>query len=239
MSLYLWLNVLTIFFPLIASFDQRIGYLRKFPALLLSILLSASFFIPWDIAFTVAGVWGFTSVHLLGVNLWHLPIEEWLFFLCIPFSTVFIYECVCYFVKRPFISHQVAQRCCIAMGIGLWVVASTQTDARYTFYTSIFCGTWLVMEGIWRRGRYLPHFFVAYLWHLVPFLLVNGALTGAFSQQPVVWYNNEENLSMRCLTIPIEDFAYSLLLFLMTVNFYEIFKEWLPLQKKSHLGVNA
>jgi ligand-binding SRPBCC domain-containing protein len=56
---------------------------------------------------------------------------------------------------------------------------------------------------------------------LFPFLIVNGILTGSFLADPVVWYNNQENLALRIFTIPIEDFVYGLLLFLMNVTIYE------------------
>ena len=50
---------------------------------------------------------------------------------------------------------------------------------------------------------------------LIPFVMVNAILTGSFIDEPVVWYNNSENLGIRFLTIPVEDFGYafSLILF--------------------------
>jgi lycopene cyclase domain-containing protein len=44
---------------------------------------------------------------------------------------------------------------------------------------------------------------------LIPFFIVNGILTGSFIEGEVVWYNNNENLGIRILTIPIEDIVYA------------------------------
>ena len=77
-------------------------------------------------------------------------------------------------------------------------------------------------------------FLVSYLLTLIPFFIVNGILTDGdfdflFETNPIVWYNNTENLSIRIITIPIEDLFYWLLLFLMNVSFYEKFLNKLKL----------
>jgi len=56
---------------------------------------------------------------------------------------------------------------------------------------------------------------------LGPFLLVNGVLTGLLdSVSPPVWYNDSENLGLRLMTMPEEDFFYSFsLLFSCTYIF--------------------
>jgi len=65
---------------------------------------------------------------------------------------------------------------------------------------------------------------MAYIVSCVPFILVNGALTGGFTESPIVLYNNAENLGARLGSIPLDDFGYSFLLLLGTVTLYEWIK---------------
>ena len=227
MTLYFKLLLFTISFPLLASWDKRFKYASKFKYLFPSILITATFFIIWDIIFTKNGVWGFSEIHTSNIYIFYLPVEEWLFFIIIPFSCVFIYESVKYFFildKYENISRN------ILMGIGVILIVASilNLDRSYTFWNFLFCGSFLIFSSYKKRG-YHANFIVSYLFHLIPFIIVNGILTDGnfdfnFSTYPVVWYNNEENLFIRFITIPIEDFFYSMLLLLMNVTFYEKFK---------------
>ncbi len=70
----------------------------------------------------------------------------------------------------------------------------------------------------------MGHFYFAYIVILVPFLLANGALTGLFTEAPIVWYNNAENLGIRVLSIPLDDFAYNMLMLLLVITTHEWYK---------------
>ena len=227
MTLYFQLLLFTISFPLLASWDKRFKYASKFKYLFPSIFITATFFIVWDIIFTKNGVWGFSEVHTSNINLFYLPVEEWLFFIIIPFSCVFIYESVKYFFTLDRYNN-ISRNILMGLGVVLIITSLLNIDRSYTFWNFLFCGLFLIYSTMKKRG-YHANFLVSYFFHLIPFLIVNGILTDGnfdfnFSTDPVVWYNNDENLFIRFITIPIEDFFYSMLLLLMNVTFYEKFK---------------
>ena len=227
MTLYFQLLLFTISFPLLASWDKRFKYASKFKYLFPSIFITATFFIVWDIIFTKNGVWGFSEVHTSNFNLFYLPVEEWLFFIIIPFSCVFIYESVKYFFTLDRYN-TISRNILMGLGVVLIITSLLNIDRSYTFWNFLFCGLFLIYSTMKKRG-YHANFLISYFFHLIPFLIVNGILTDGnfdfnFSTDPVVWYNNDENLFIRFITIPIEDFFYSMLLLLMNVTFYEKFK---------------
>ena len=227
MTLYFQLLLFTISFPLLASWDKRFKYASKFKYLFPSIFITATFFIVWDIIFTKNGVWGFSEVHTSNIYLFYLPVEEWLFFIIIPFSCVFIYESVKYFFTLDRYN-TISRNILMSLGVVLIITSLLNIDRSYTFWNFLFCGLFLIYSTMKKRG-YHANFLISYFFHLIPFLIVNGILTDGnfdfnFSTDPVVWYNNDENLFIRFITIPIEDFFYSMLLLLMNVTFYEKFK---------------
>lgn len=227
MTLYFQLLIFTISFPLLASWDKRFNYASKFKYLFPSIFITATFFIIWDVIFTKNGVWGFSDVHTSNINLLYLPIEEWLFFIIIPFSCVFIYESVKYFFRLEKYEN-LSRNILMVVGVVLVITSLFNLDRSYTFWNFFFSGLFL-LYSTFKRREYHAYFIISYIFHLIPFLIVNGILTDGnfdfnFSTDPVVWYNNDENLFIRFITIPIEDFFYSMLLLLMNVTFYEKFK---------------
>ncbi len=108
-------------------------------------------------------------------------------------------------------------------GLFLVLMSILFKEQDYTFWAFLFSGV-LSMTLAYINPPWLTKFFIAYAIHLLPFLLVNGVLTGAFTPAPVVWYDNTENLGLRIITIPIEDIIYALLLLLMNISLFELFR---------------
>jgi lycopene cyclase domain-containing protein len=220
--LYLILNGLTIFVPLLRSFENRISFYKRWKALFSSIAIVGAFFIAWDVLFTYWGVWGFNPNYLVGLEILNLPVEEWLFFITVPYACLFIYEVLNYFVKQD-VFKPISFWFFLLLAFILLVVGVLTIDKLYTSVTFIMTGVFLLFHLFVIKGEYLGRFLFAYLVSLIPFLLVNGVLTGMWITDEIVWYNNDENLGIRLLTIPIEDSIYMLLLLLMNTTLYERF----------------
>lgn len=222
--LYLALMLFSISYPLAQSFEHRITYYRQWKYLFPAIAITAFVFIVWDHWFTVIGVWEFNPRYVLGLFFLELPIEEWMFFIAVPFASIFIYEVLNYFVKKD-VLQPIAKATTLFLIPFLFVVGMLNLDKWYTS-VNLFVGSGtLALHYIFFQTKYLGRFYLAYLVHLIPFLLVNGVLTGGFTEEPVVIYNNAENLGIRIFTIPIEDTVYSMILLLMNISFYEKFRQ--------------
>ena len=60
-----------------------------------------------------------------------------------------------------------------------------------------------------------------FLVSLIPFLIVNGFLTGSYTEEAVVMYNDNQNFGIRILNIPIEDVFYCFNILVLVVAVYE------------------
>ena len=184
-------------------------------------ILPAIFFIVWDIYFTDLGVWGFNPAHLIGIKIFNLPLEEVLFFVAIPYACMFTYDVLKENVNIKF-NPGYLNDFMFFLALGLLATGLLNMDKLYTSVTFISTALFIFLHIYYFQSRFLDYFFVAYaIIYFFPFLIVNGLLTGSIINEPVVWYNNAENLGLRIFTIPVEDFVYGMLLYLMNTSLYE------------------
>lgn len=71
----------------------------------------------------------------------------------------------------------------------------------------------------------MSRIYFSYLVTLIFFFIVNGVLTGSYIDEPVVWYNNSQNLGIRMGTIPFEDIFYGFLLIASIIQIFEYLNE--------------
>lgn len=222
MEKYLYFGVLlfAISYPLAQSFEQRIRYATKWGQLFPGMLITALLFIVWDIWFTKIGVWEFNHTYITGFFVGNLPVEEILFFFIIPFACVFIYEVLIYFFPKDYFQPLGKPFVWILVPF-LFFMGVLNLDKWYTSVNFIIGSAALLTHFLIFKDRYLGRFIFAYLVHLIPLMLCNGILTGGMTDEPVVIYNNAENLGIRIWTVPVEDTIYSMTLFLMNISFFE------------------
>ncbi len=207
MSTYLLVNLLSILFPVLLSFDRKVHFIRRWPAALLSILPAGTVFVIWDVIATRRGDWSFNPAHVGAFTLFGLPLEEIMFFMLIPFSCIFIYECViCYRREREITVPRLAP---IAAGVVFSLLAIPAFGRDYTFLAALACALFFLSGGLFFPTLFRSsNFWISMGIIYVPFAIVNGVLTGI----PVVRYADHAITGVRVGTIPLEDFFYNLAL---------------------------
>ena len=218
---YLLIDLGCIVVPFIFSFHKKYPFYKQWRSFIIANLLTAIFFVIWDMIFTSCGVWGFNKRYLIGLDIFNLPLEEILFFICIPYACAFTYfaleslfpnlnkvkkiDYIVYFITALALSFTV-------LGYG----------KLYTFLTGLFTFIFLTICLLYKLNLRLE--ILAYLAIMPFFFISNGILTGSFIEESIVWYNDSQNLGIRLFTIPVEDTMYGFLLILMTIVLMNKFK---------------
>lgn len=223
MSLYLWLDLLSLSVPFLVSFHPRIALYKEWKALFLALLITLVPFIIWDVYFTIQGYWGFNPEYLSGINVLHLPVEEWLFFICIPYACVFTHISILEINPNLKLSKKSTQ---IITGLLLLLFAVVLVGNYSKAYTAVDMIFAILSLGIVVKfnPELLRSFYITFLFMLIPFFIVNGILTGTGIDGNIVWYNDDQNLGIRMLTIPVEDTAYAFSLILLNLFLFFKFK---------------
>ncbi|NQV76366.1 MAG: lycopene cyclase domain-containing protein [Bacteroidetes bacterium] len=216
---YLLINFLTIFFPIILSFDKRVQFFKSWKFIVPGLFITGLLFLLWDYVFTIYGVWSFNPDYIIGVYMFNLPLEEILFFVTVPFACVFVYECLNYYVKKDILkdySSYITYILIILSALMLW----QYYDRVYTLITFGLLALVLLLAEFILKSSILSRFYLAYLVSLFPFYIVNGILTSI----PIVMYNDVENMALRVGTIPLEDHFYSMSMLLINILLFEYFR---------------
>jgi lycopene cyclase domain-containing protein len=217
--LYLLIDFFTVIIPLLFSFHPKIKFYKTWKAFFVASFLVALIFLIWDKVFMELGVWSFNTRYITGVFFWQLPVEEILFFICVPFSCVFTYFCLDKFYRLAW-DLKTESVFCVILSTGLLIAGILFIGKLYTsvtfFSTAFVC---LSLKFIFKINWFGKAISV-YIILLIPFLIVNGILTGTGLEEPVVRYNNSENLNIRLFTIPIEDIFYGFELILLNLFIY-------------------
>jgi lycopene cyclase domain-containing protein len=213
------INVLTVFFPLVLSFDKKVHFYKSWKYIWPGMGITGLFFLFWDVVFTLKGVWSFNPDYIIGIAFFGLPLEEVLFFLTVPFACIFIYACLNYYIKWQ-LDNRITR---IISNLVMMLSVLGLIFYYHRIYTTITFGLLLVIILLLQyrfKVSWLNRFYIGYVVALIPFYIVNGILTLI----PVVLYNNSQNMGKRVGSIPVEDHFYLMALLLMNIGFFEYFK---------------
>jgi lycopene cyclase domain-containing protein len=224
MSLYFWILIGTIAGPFFLSFDKKVHFYKFWKYFLPATFSVAVFFLIWDEYFTQLEIWGFTPRYLQGIYLGNLPLEECLFFILVPYACLFIHEVLkAYFPKITFekFAHFFAFGfTLLGLILGLMYFKQAYTASACIISALLTIGIYYIKKVLW-YGNFVFTFLVA----IIPFLIVNGILTGSFTEEPVVWYNENHIIGIRIFTIPMEDLFYNYCMLLPITAIYEWIKK--------------
>ncbi len=215
---YLMIDFFSVLVPFVFSFHPKINFYRNWASLFPAIFFTGLIFLIWDALFTKMGVWGFNPPYLMGVTLYNLPLEEVLFFICIPYACIFAYHCLeLHLPALPFAERLFTPFLIVTAAV-LGAIWHNKYYTACTFFSLAFA---LAVIRYAFGANWLGRFYQIYLVLLIPFMIVNGLLTGTGLKSAVVWYNNAENLKLRILTIPVEDVFYGMALIIINLTIYK------------------
>lgn len=204
MSRYILINIIILSIPLILSFDRRVRYYRKVYLTGFSILTISSLFIIWDIIAAGRGDWYFNPQFISSFSFLHLPLGEWMFFITVPYSCLFLYETFRTYIPerrihiKPFIFYLLAL---ISIVSGIILIGRLYTSTVLLVTSFVFIMNVMCFRSMTEDLRYWIYIAST----MVLFIIFNYLLTS----MPIVMYNSDAITGFRFLTIPLEDFLYN------------------------------
>ena len=222
--MYFTIILLTIVGPFALSFDRKIAFYKNFKALFPAIILVALPFLIWDAYFTENKIWGFTDEYLCGIYAYNLPLEECLFFLVVPYACIFIHQVLKGYFPR-YKGKKSSHFFAILFTLSGLILGIIYLENWYTASACVIAAILTIGIYFIKRAAWFPNFVFTYLVALIPFIIVNGILTGAITENPIVWYNENHIMGLRIYTIPFEDLYYNYCMLLPIIAIFEYFKK--------------
>jgi lycopene cyclase domain-containing protein len=216
MSLYLIIELLIVAIPLTLSFDKKMQFFRKWKSVVLSLIIVGSLFVTWDILFTKSGIWGFNPEYHASYEVFHLPLEEWLFFVVIPYASIFIHYSIEFVHPKLVLSDIITKTISFTLIFIFLIITILSIDKIYSFTVSLLTLVSLLI-GLFDKSKVLNRYYISFLVIILPFIIFNGVLTGTFIKGEVFWYNELAIWKIRFSSIPLEDFAYAFDLILLNI----------------------
>ena len=224
MSLYLIIVILAIAGPLALSFEKNLILYKRWKYLLPAILITMLLFGAWDIIFTHIGCWEFNPKYNSGIYFFKLPLEEYLFFISIPYACAFSYYAIKFHFPKYKVSLKGTNFISVIIFVGSLIVAFTNMHRTYTFVNFMVLAIILLTAYLFSR-EVLQYYLAIFPVLLIPFFIVNGILTGSGIDQEVFSYNSEVITGIYFFTMPMEDMFYNFSLLITPIAITELLEK--------------
>ena len=209
--------------PLALSFEKNLRLYRRWKYLLPAILITMLIFVVWDIIFTHMGYWFFNPIYNSGIDINKLPLEEYLFFIVIPYACAFSFYAVQFHFPKFKLNKQWTKVLTFLMVVVSVIMSLLFRNLTYTFVVFLVLPTLLLLSYYFAR-EVVQYYLAIYPILLIPFFIINGILTGTGIEQAVFDYNPQAILGIRVFSIPIEDMFYNFSLLLSPLVLTHIFE---------------
>jgi lycopene cyclase domain-containing protein len=217
---YLIFNIVVLAGPLVLATMRRFYFIDRWSYALPAIIITAIPFIIWDILVT-GRHWMFSEAYTLNFRLANLPLEEWLFFLTVPFACLFTWEMILKYLPD---GHTDSGKIVRYLSF-LFPIAGLiffYDGREYSGLVMFFLTLAVYLDKVLETNLVYKRHFYWYLLLIIVFtLLFNGFLTA----RPVVLYNEAYQVDLRVITIPIEDFGFGTSLIVLCTIIYESLKQ--------------
>mgnify|MGYP000509657990 CR=1 FL=1 len=223
MSLYLIILLISLAGPLAFSFEKNLRLYTRWKYLLPAILITMVVFVTWDIIFTHMDYWFFNPIYNSGIYIHKLPLEEYLFFIVIPYACAFSFYAVQFHFPKFKLNAQWTKVLTFLIVIISVITSVFHRDLTYTFVNFLVLPMILLLSYYFAR-EVVNYYLAIYPILLIPFFIINGILTGTGIEQAVFEYNPEVILGIHVFSIPIEDIFYNFSLLLSPLVLTHIFE---------------
>lgn len=214
------------------SFEKNLRLYTRWKYLLPAILITMFFFVIWDVIFTHLGYWFFNPIYNSGIYFNELPLEEYLFFIVIPYACAFSFYAVQFHFPKFKLNEKWTKISTILMVAASVIIAFSNRELPYTFVNFLVLATVLSLSYFFAR-KVVQYYFAIYPILLIPFFIINGILTGTGIEQAVFDYNPSVFMGFRIFSIPLEDMFYNFSLLLSPLALTHVFEMSTKLTKRA------
>ena len=224
---YLLYHFCVIIFPLLISFHPKAMYVKKWPLVFLSSLITALPYLIWD-QLATGKHWSFNPDYNTGMYLFSLPIEEVLFFFTTPFSCLFLWEVIVAVSSPKYISSPAPWKW-IRLGFLLFAALLFWKMGKHYMSLVLAVIVLSVLIDTLMKTRLYAN---KQTWiYLIFILLLIAICNGYLTARPIVTYHTEALIGYRLGTIPVEDFLYGIGHIMLTLITYTTLKRATHKQK--------